>query len=295
MSSLPLRVQVMGGLGNQLHGLAAGVAIAGYFQRELIVDTSRVSFGSNLSRIPELHSLKLDSCEVQITFEAPHLGRRKIWHEKVRRRSKGVIKSKISFDEPSYKDNFQPPYSQIVTMNPEVFSIGGPFIDFGWANEAQKYGFPQVCSPLSGSIDYEEQLSKITKESLAIHVRLGDYLNHTDIFPIASENFYLNAISQAGANSFDEIVVFTDSPRLFPLKYPKIAENKKTRVMNSHLNTVETLSLMSRYETLVGSNSTFSSWAGWFSSPKTMFTPVPHLRDGWEDHLPASWIRLPIA
>ena len=82
MSSLPLRVQVMGGLGNQLHGLAAGVAIAGYFQRELIVDTSRVSFGSNLSRIPELHSLKLDSCEVQITFEAPHLGRRKIWHEK---------------------------------------------------------------------------------------------------------------------------------------------------------------------------------------------------------------------
>ena len=52
-----LEVQIMGGLGNQLHVFVAGMVIANHLGLELIVNSERVRFGSNLRRRPEVNQL----------------------------------------------------------------------------------------------------------------------------------------------------------------------------------------------------------------------------------------------
>lgn len=294
MNNRPLRVQVMGGLGNQLHGLAAGIAIAGSQGRSLVVDTSRVAFGSNLSRLPELQHLQLNGCQVDVSFEISNVSRIERWYERLSRASKGRLKSMTSFSEPDFIDKFQSPLTQLSLIASDTDSVGGPFIDFNWPEIAQNFGFPSDCAPINPSQKYTHELSRITDNSLAIHFRLGDYLTLGDIFPIASERYYLAALEAVNYDSAQEVVVFSDTPGVLRARYPSIFSLENLRVIDTKISALETLSLMSRFPIIIGSNSTFSSWAGWFSSAKRMVTPIPHHLDEWSDRLPKNWERISI-
>jgi len=52
-----LEIQVMGGLGNQLFGLAAGVVIAEKIGKSPYINFDRVRFGSNMNRLPDLQNI----------------------------------------------------------------------------------------------------------------------------------------------------------------------------------------------------------------------------------------------
>ena len=284
----------MGGLGNQLHGLAAGIAIAGSQGRSLIVDTSRVSFGSNLSRVPELQNLQLNGCQVDVSFDISNVSRIERWYERFSRASKGRFKSMTSFSDPDFIDIFESPLTQLALITSDTDSVGGPFIDFDWAGIAQDFGFPSDCAPINPSHKYTHELSRITDNSLAIHFRLGDYLTLGDIFPIASERYYLAALEAVNYDSAQEIVIFSDTPGVLRARYPSLFSLEKLRVIDTKISALETLSLMSKFSIIIGSNSTFSSWAGWFSSAKKMVTPIPHHLDKWSDRLPKNWERISI-
>lgn len=295
MNQDPIEIQVMGGLGNQLHGLAAGIAIAGTQNRSLIVDTSRVMFGSNLSRLPELQHLQIGKCSIDVTFSIFSQNAVHKWHEKISRKSRGKIKSRINFTEPDFWDKLEKPQTQIKSITEQTKSIGGPFIDFDWADIAVRFGFPVECLPLNPSPGFKNELSKISANSIALHIRMGDYLQHSDIFPIVSERYYLSALKSVERERSQEVVIFTDSPKLLDTHFPSLLSTANTRVLGSRTTPLETLSLMSKYQIVIGSNSTFSGWASWFSGPKTIVTPVPHHRKNWNDRLPKDWIRLPIS
>ena len=74
---MSIQIKLAGGMGNQLHQLAAGVAVAGYLNTDLKVDISAVNLGSNASRRYELY--KFDWGPLRIETEEigkPNLDRK---------------------------------------------------------------------------------------------------------------------------------------------------------------------------------------------------------------------------
>jgi hypothetical protein len=294
MKSQPIIIQLIGGLGNQLNGLAAGIAVAGHLNRELIVDSSRVSFGSNLARRPELNDLRRNQSPVDIVFTQKDFSIFDKYYEKLRRHSKGLFEERLSFKEPDYWDTFEAPLKQISNIDRSISTICGPFMDFGWAELARQYGFPDECFPIVERPAYIAALAGIQRDDIAVHIRLGDYLKLDEIFPIVSEGYLLAALSQIPNLKTRNIVVFTDSPHIVRKRFPNVFQLNSIKIMESNFTSLETMSLMSKYQTVITSNSTFSSWAAWFSEKDTVITPVPHHRNGWIDKLPSNWTRIPI-
>lgn len=294
-SKSSITVQVVGGLGNQLHGYASGIAFSGELKRRLLVDTSRVPFGSNLTRVSGLENLEMPNDAIEISF----LKNSHSWldskYEKLRRHSRGLLKPILNFEEPDYWDNLQDPFEQIQNIGENVRSVGGPFMNFIWASRAIQFGFPKECNLIIKSREYLTELSQIGTSDIALHIRIGDYLKHQDIFPVVSEQYYLEALSTIPKSDSKKIVVFTDSPKLIRKLYPGIVGKSNVRILQNELTALETMSLMSKFRVLIASNSTFSTWAGWFSDKDRVITPTPHHRNGWTDYLPANWLRIPIA
>jgi hypothetical protein len=291
-----LEIQIMGGLGNQLHGFVAGMVIANRLGLKLIVNSERVRFGSNLSRRPEIHQLLPDKLLDSVLFEDGSFMKLKFGYEKARRASRGMLPHVNFFSEPDFLDSGMSVSTQLTELPETTRSVGGPFIDYEWADQASLLGFPTHLSLKSPSEIFENVSSDVTNESVAIHIRLGDYLSLPEIFPIPSEGYYLEALHSLEATKTCPIHVYTDSPKKILIRYPRLLAFPNTQVIDvkSELSSVEVMTLMSKYNRLVATNSTFSSWAAWFSPYKLVTTPTPHLNSNWIDRMPAKWQRLPI-
>ena len=55
---------------------------------------------------------------------------------------------------------------------------GGHFIDFEWADLAVGFGFPKILQPSEPSKTYNEISGELGANTVAIHIRLGDYLKN---------------------------------------------------------------------------------------------------------------------
>ena len=291
-----LEIQVVGGLGNQLHGLAAGMVLAKKLGLNLSVNSERVRFGSNMNRRPELEEVIPEGLLSWIKFERNSFEALKFRYEKLRRLSRGalphldffLIQNIVTLEEGSCNKSMKFLAIQKVS--------GGHFIDFEWADLAVGFGFPKILQPSEPSKTYNEISGELGANTVAIHIRLGDYLQLPDIFPIPSENYYIEALRILGFQKTDPIHVFTDSPRIVKLRYPRLFAQSNIQIIDPNLllSSVESMILLSRYSDLITSNSTFSSWAGWFLPEKRVVTPTPHLYNNWHDRLPSKWVRLPI-
>lgn len=79
---------------------------------------------------------------------------------------------------------------------------------------------------------------------------------------------------------------------MLSLQYPLVFL-RSDRVFTPRKNdTLASFKMLSQGKMIVTSNSTFSTWAAWFSNSKYIFTPIPHMINvPWEDSLPENWIR----
>lgn len=291
-----LEIQVVGGLGNQLFGFAAGLVVARTLVLNPEVNLERVRFGSNLSRKPELQNIDLGALEGDISFVNLRNSKSSHLYERLRRTSRNLLPVLVRHSEPDYLDSFESPSKQIQRIPRNTKSIGGPFMDFAWVELAKNHGFPRYLVPKICSKQYLEACNIASNANFALHIRLGDYLKHPDIFPILPESYYFKSIEFLDFKSNQEIHIFTDSPRLARKKFPKLFQFSGVRMIDSErkMSPLETMSVMSRYPNLIASNSTFSSWAGWFNADKKVVTPIPHHHNDWNDTLPNHWVRMSI-
>ena len=95
-----LEIQVVGGLGNQLHGLAAGMVLAKKLGLNLSVNSERVRFGSNMNRRPELEEVIPEGLLSWIKFERNSFEALKFRYEKLRRLSRGALPHLDFFSNP---------------------------------------------------------------------------------------------------------------------------------------------------------------------------------------------------
>lgn len=291
-----LEVQIVGGLGNQLFGLAAGFTLARSLSRDPLINLERVGFGSNLLRVPEIQNIDFGIHESDLEFSNSNQSRIMFIYERARRSSRNLLPPVTKHSEPEYVDSLESPQEQIRKIPLVTKSIGGPFMDFEWAELAKNFGFPLHLQPKRPVQRFLDACKNASRANVAIHIRLGDYLIHHDIFPITPEDYYFNALENLSCKSDSLIHVFTDSPKLAKERYPNLFKIPGIQIIDTErkLSALETMSVMSRYPNLITSNSTFSSWAGWFNPSKNVVTPIPHHYNEWRDTLPKEWVRIEI-
>lgn len=281
----------LGGLGNQLFSLAAGLVIAESSNSRLLLDGSLTQFGSNLSRRFELTNIELNATSniefINTKFSLPG----KVFESVFR-------KTRLPFKA------FKNPYVEYNGMNPSLDelkrlafmyrSFSGQYQHFEIVDAASELGFPLQLVPKKPSDEFLSTNHELTTPFIGIHIRGGDFREQRDLFPEIPKEFYDGVIQQ---NYALPLIVFTDDLTFVKDQYPEILRRSDRVFSNqSKLSSVENLAIMSKASVLATANSTFSSWAGWFSSRKDgkIYTVVPHHYDSWLDTFPSNWVRFSI-
>jgi hypothetical protein len=120
-------------------------------------------------------------------------------------------------------------------------------------------------------------------ESVAIHIRRGDYLNYKHSFGVLDDRYYLSALDMIfKKREFEKVYIFSDSPHSV-LGFQKQIKMDSEVVSPSDLITSETLVLMSQCSAIITSNSTFSFWASMLANHNNVIYPEPWFRssDEW--------------
>jgi hypothetical protein len=284
-------VELRGGLGNQLFGLAAGWLVSAKLENNLILDGRFLKWhGSNPSRTLELDKFKL-SGHPGITFKKTLPGL--AGFDIVRKLILKIIHTFSMFrDVPTTNDLWEN-LSSIEKLAKNSGKIDGSFVDFRWAIDAQKYGFPKRVE-LKRSSTLVSNLLQEVSETCAIHIRLTDFLDYPGIFPKLSSLYFESAILEMKKRGFSKFTIFTDDLELARDLYPSVFQVKDILIIPSSLSTSETFFLMQSCACIISSSSSFSSWAAFFISNQggNVICPDKLLLDGSPDPRPKEWTRL---
>jgi hypothetical protein len=284
-------VELRGGLGNQLFGLAAGWLVSAKLEKNLVLDGRFLKWhGSNPSRTLELDKFKF-SGHFGITFKKTLPGLEEF---DIVRKLILKIKDTLSIlrDAP-YTNDLWENSGSIEKLAKNSGKIDGSFVDFRWAIEAQKYGFPKRVELNNSTTLVSNLLSEVDK-TCAIHIRLTDFLDYPSIFPNLSSLYFESAILEMNKRGFSRFTIFTDDLNLARETYPLIFDRKDIRIISNSLSSAETFFLMQSCAGIITSSSSYSSWAAFFIACQqgVVICPSKLLLDGSPDPRPKEWIRL---
>jgi hypothetical protein len=121
------------------------------------------------------------------------------------------------------------------------------------------------------NLKLETDIAKQAKDKLhndggiAIHIRLGDYLNEQNqYFGILAPSYYVNSLNALGVLPGTTVWVFTDSSEIAKSIYSRTLEAQFKLLWASdrfELSAIEEFKLLTNVRKLVIANSTFSWWA----------------------------------
>lgn len=251
-------VDLLGGLGNQLFGLAFGSAISEKLNCNLILDKSLIHLGSNHHRKLEIQNfdfgLKIFEIEQTKLAKISALINNPI--------AKKILGKIIMSNRKNIKEENL--ISNKIKVNQKY---SGYFQEWMYADYLflKNYKFyPRLRSNIIKDSSIFREF--ISLNPILIHIRLGDYLDFSNIYQILPEEYYLSALnnltSYDGQRPVWLVVEDIDQVRR---RYPNLV-NLATKFVdkNQGLNDNEVFYLMARSNCLIASNSTFSLWASWF-------------------------------
>lgn len=263
-----IRVQLLGGLGNQLFGLHFGVAVSSRLNIELQISDSMISLGSNKSRSLQISNFEFSSTDIvyrvikKRSFEllgTNQLLRRIQWKLQLRR-TQFIDDEKIKVANFKFKSG-------------QLFS--GYFQDWVFADYLYEEGKRLMPKKISS---HTEELINLLKQQrvVCIHLRLGDYLDFPDIFTILPEEYYLNALKYFEQGEKFKFWIFVEDLSQAVLFYPNLVDSAdKVFDRSSKLTDVESFIVLSKSSNLIASNSTYSLWAAWFVNKNQGTAIVP--------------------
>jgi len=141
-------------------------------------------------------------------------------------------------------------------------------------------------------------LNYIVKDSIAVHIRRGDYLLEVNnYFGLLSHEYYSEAIASIlSLRKFDRIYLFSDSPISSTIKSKLKITFSKIDVVDAYehnITDVSTLAILSHFEGHVISNSTFSWWGAYLANDnKIVVAPNVWFKNHLEPNriYPENWI-----
>lgn len=114
-----------------------------------------------------------------------------------------------------------------------------------------------------------------SSNSVSIHIRRGDYLNHKLYKGICEKDYYLKAINYLNENCKDELKFFVFSNDIEWVKNNLEIRNVVYVEGNNNENSYLDMFLMSRCKHNIIANSTFSWWGAWLNTNKNKIVVAP--------------------
>lgn len=256
-----ITAKLVGGLGNQLFILAAGLEQARRVDCPLYLDIS--AYGRENERSFELSKLSLP----RVFVLDPKF-------ERYRRLSQKIfsfIKSRQHYIESEHKK-----YDDIFSIKPNTI-ISGFFQEIGFS--------PATRNEILIALNNYSSLVDLKSNQLAIHLRKGDYLlkRNQDSYGVISARYVVNGISFVSeTNKIEQITIYCDTPGLAETLANEIGAEL---IGPADLDDPMRLLLsIANSESLIMTNSSLSWWAGCllgFNSPEAIvIAPSPWFRDG---------------
>jgi hypothetical protein len=259
-----LYVEIRSGLGNQLFQFAFGFALASEFNKELVLSPSYFDNGW------KYFIKKFIGREVR-SFRLPL-----------------IVKDSFSLEPPgSIKEVLQDPDTIVLTeketdMHEILTALSGDknvYLKGYWQNPEL---FAKYKGPLSTLIHPSFQLSDVCKDIVStmndnyvgIHVRRGDFLTNR-AFGACQFNYYERAIEKIGSLVRDPIfIVFTNDKNWVDKEFSRLVPFRIYSNTDSTTD-IEELYLMTKFRTLIISNSTFSWWGAYLNRNMTKTIVCP--------------------
>lgn len=272
-----LRILPLGGVGNLLFSIAAGLEQANRLgtQLSLIEDDGFGTAGEVLNWLsePRIQSVPVSRFSIR----------------KQKLLAKMRINRRIWFQESGFAYD-----SEIWKVEQNAFLLG--------YFQSPKY-FPVTESKILWRIlDSGTKAPASQAARVAIHVRRGDYLSKKALAKhgVTTEGYFLRSLDIIQSKfSIDEVEVFTDSVELLPDAL-KIFPQSPLNGIPTTKAAIASLNRMSLADTIITSNSTFSWWAARAARKRfpgvKIIAPYPWFSDGTTDGdlIPHDWERVPI-
>ncbi len=287
-----VEVEIIGGLGNQLFGYAAGLFLSKKTSSELRLNLGMVGVGgTNHGK-----SLLGFSIPAELFVDAPVFQNRSVLTKRIinkaARHSNLIrdLRNRLNHEYTSTELGFEESFWNLESPR----KIKGYFQSHLYADVVEDELRKRLV--IENPTDwYLEQIKVIEKVNpVAIHLRRGDYLNLTEEFGILDVSYYASIIKEYESEIQSRpLWIFTDSPELVKVEIRgTILENSLVLIPPGNSSANESLLLMSMCQTLVISNSTFSWWAAYLSkSSSTIHAPSKWFRGRKDPNklIPANW------
>lgn len=270
---------------------AAGLEIAKKFNLELSLDELKISrgFTDHGSSLREYKSISFKEPTLN-SFARPFVPLRILFTTLIYKIFKGKIlkPNNVGFEE--------------IKVGGRPWRLAGYFQSWKFHDASLAEVRASFSEPRQKSEWYEARIEELKGlEVLAIHVRRGDYKTLKEVFGLLDAKYYRKAISQLvskGANPA-EIWIFTDSANIVEINDVCLAlsEFKAPKVIiepPGHSSDAESLLIMSKCQSIVIANSTFSWWAARLSEAKYIARPSTWFvnQSDPRDLFPPDWIEI---
>ncbi len=281
---------LVGGAGNQLFGIYAGLHFQAAIGRQAIFTYKPSGEYSYTSSI--LETLKFDPALKISPFLANDLSI--FWKTNNRLRSTMKPYNRIWN---RFSSNYISPELSIdlkILKTKNIKNIFGYFQTTFYYESMEKlgYGHPKLINP---SKWYKNYLIKIKEVSpIIMHVRRGDYLKHSTIYQYLDSDYYAKAIYSLPKDLRDNpIWIFSDDQQQAKDLIKDLPTRNYFVIDQYNQKAIEVLFLMSNGVSHITANSTFSWWSAMLSTcsthvvaPKVWFkdrpTPPDLLPKKWE-------------
>ena len=281
-------VTLSGGLGNQLHTLAAAYYVAKIKSREIVLLMPRGNKATALRKNEEdirsfgIHELPLGI----VAILGPNEGLRKKLIRYILRGYSSVSKKLFSRTHLRLEGLGTDAYSSKIRLQEPRF-MQDHYENAFFPVVAREFGFPPRLRLIKKSENFrnlEQSLSLPNRRTvIGVHIRLGDFRTWNNGTFILDSQYYrenLRSITDRLPNS--QVWVFSDEPEeaaeMLGSEFKLLEVSKSFNLTNA-----EELVLLSRTDAILASRSTFSWWACyWKETQSNIWYPDLNLcLDGW--------------
>lgn len=262
-----VRVEMLGGLGNQLFQAAAGYALAKRLDGTLQFDISR--YRQSGSRAYALEGL---SHGAEVIGQSTWLSQRM---NRVRRAlSFGRPFAPAGWSGGAFRERSYAYDNRFETLTGSQY-LSGYFHSARYftpyeADVRSAFDLAQVASTAA-----KAKAAGFPAQSLAVHVRIGDFKSENvfnSVHGTLSPRYYRDAIALVtAARQVERIFVFTDTPDAIPQLIPAGLDYEAVTGFSAQ----DDLFLMSRARHHIIANSTFSWWSAWLAPQADTLTCAP--------------------
>ena len=289
-STFTVVVRLRGGLGNQLSGLFAGLFLSSTHNSRLVLDGRFIKFGGNVERTLEIDKLDFGVPNYKLEFlPAIPLPKSRLGMKMAR----PALESVFKFLTRSETSEVLTDENSLLNQNLESdVVLDGYFPKYEYFDHYKVKNKIGKIEPINPSTSYLK-VANLSKYQVSVHLRIGDYLNHPEIYPILTNEYYANALKQTSADVHG-YSIFAENLEEARKHFPLLVRNANQIFTEREFSTAESFCLMARSSEIITANSSYSNWAaklvehggGKVVCPEKMF------KEKTIDFRPANWLRI---